>query len=499
MNLAQLLLRLRADDRFLRHVTRWEVLDAEAGHFADWPDGLDPRLVDALRDRRIERLYSHQAASIEAALAGRSVVVPTPTASGKTLCYNVPVLDALLRDPEARALYLFPTKALSQDQMHEAHDLIEHLGAPSRFTPSTGTPRRPPAGPFVERSHRDHQPGHASSGYPAAPYPLGEAVREPALRGGRRGPPVPWRVRQPRGQRAASPAAHRGVLWGRPQFVCCSATIANPAELASQLCGHELVEIGENGAPRGEKHFIFYNPPVVNAELGIRRRRSRRRVALAGRFLATGVQMIVFARSRMRVELLLTYLEKAGRRVGIDRGEVRGYRGGYLPTERRAIERGLRDGSVRAVVSTNALELGIDIGRLDVCLMCGYAGSIASTWQQAGRAGRRNDLSVVSSWWGRRARPTSTSSVTRLLPGPFARARDDRSGQPRDPHEPSQVRRLRAALRRGRALRRPARGEILDYLAEQRVLHEAEGRYHWMADTYPAEEVSLRTARRTTW
>ncbi len=180
-----------------------------------------------------------------------------------------------------------------------------------------------------------------------------------------------------------------------PLFIGCSATIANPGELAAELAGREVEVIDRNGAPSGEKHVVFYNPPVVNRELGIRRSAVKETRVLAERFLSAGSQLIVFARSRMRVELLLTYLEKAGRKVGIKSGEVRGYRGGYLPTERRAIERGLRDGSIKAVVSTNALELGIDIGRLDVSIMCGYAGTVASSWQQAGRAGRSQNLSVA--------------------------------------------------------------------------------------------------------
>ncbi|MBD3221806.1 DEAD/DEAH box helicase [bacterium] len=495
MNLAQLLSRLRADDRFLRHVTRWEVLAAEPGRFADWPDGLDARLVAALRDRGIERLYSHQAASVAAALAGRSLVVPTPTASGKTLCYNLSVLDAMLRDPEARALYLFPTKALSQDQMHEAHDLIEHLGAPIKVhtfdgdTPETARRAIRSSGHIVitnpDMLHQGILPHHTLW------VKLFENLRYVVVD----------EVHQYRGvfgshvanvlRRLQRIAAFYG---SRPQFVCCSATIANPGELASHLCGQDLVEVAENGAPRGEKHFIFYNPPVVNAELGIRRSAVKETRSLAERFLATGVQMIVFARSRMRVELLLTYLEQAGRKVGIRGGEVRGYRGGYLPTERRAIERGLRDGSVRAVVSTNALELGIDIGRLDVCLMCGYAGSIASTWQQAGRAGRRNDLSAV------------------VLVGTSSPADQYILGHPdyflgRSPEhatiDPDNLVILMSHLKcaafelpfdAGERYGGRNVAEILDYLARQRVLHEAEGRYHWMADTYPAEEVSLRTA-----
>ena len=495
MNLAQLLDRLRGDERFLQNVTRWEVMPGQPARHADWPQDLAPPLIAALRARGIEHLYSHQAAAVAQALAGRSVVVPTPTASGKTLCYNLPVFDALLRDPEARALYLFPTKALSQDQMHEAHALAGELGAPIKVhtfdgdTPETARRAIRSSGHIVitnpDMLHQGILPHHTLW------VKLFENLRYVVID----------EVHQYRGvfgshvanvlRRLLRVAAFYG---SQPQFVCCSATIANPGELASQLTGRDLVEVAENGAPRGEKHFIFYNPPVVNPELGIRRSAVKETRGLAERFLATGVQMIVFARSRIRVELLLTYLEQAGRRVGIRGGEVRGYRGGYLPNERRAIESGLRDGSVRAVVSTNALELGIDIGALDVCLMCGYAGTIASTWQQAGRAGRRHDLSAV------------------VLVGTSSPADQYILGHPdyflgRSPEhatiDPGNLVILMSHLKCA-AFELPFAadethggqdvGEILAYLADQRVLHEAAGRYHWMADTYPAEDVSLRAA-----
>lgn len=495
MNLAQLLSRLRADDAFLRCVTRWEVLPAQPARYADWPASLDPRLVRAMQERGCERLYSHQAAAVAHALAGRSVVVPTPTASGKTLCYNLPVFDALLKNPEARALYLFPTKALSQDQMHEAVAVVRALGVDLKVhtfdgdTPENARRTIRASGHIVvtnpDMLHQGILPHHTLW------VKLFENLRYVVVD----------EIHQYRGvfgshvanvlRRLKRIAAFYGA---RPQFICCSATIANPRELAVQLCGEDLVEVAENGAPRGEKHFIFYNPPVVNAELGIRRSAVQETRAIAERFLAAGAQTIVFARSRMRVELLLTYLEKAGRKVGIKHGEVRGYRGGYLPTERRAIEQGLRDGSVRAVVSTNALELGIDIGRLDVCIMCGYAGTVASTWQQAGRAGRRHGLSAVV------LVGTSTPADQYILGNPdYFLGRSPEHGTIDPENLIIQMSHLKCA-----AFELPFRveeefgarrvTEILDYLVDERVLHRAEGRYHWMSDTYPAEDVSLRAA-----
>jgi len=495
VNLAQLLSRLRADPAFLRNVTRWEVIPPAPARHGDWPAALDPRLVAAMRARGCERLYSHQAAAVDQILAGRSVVVETPTASGKTLCYNLPVFDALLKNPETRALYLFPTKALSQDQMHEALEVVRALGVDLKVhtfdgdTPENARRAIRASGHIVvtnpDMLHQGILPHHTLW------VKLFENLRYVVVD----------EVHQYRGvfgshvanvlRRLKRIAAFYGA---RPQFTCCSATIANPRELAGQLTGEPLVEIADNGAPRGEKHFIFYNPPVVNAELGIRRSSVKETRAIAERFLAAGAQTIVFARSRIRVELLLTYLEQAGRKVGIRQGEVRGYRGGYLPTERRAIEQGLRDGSVRAVVSTNALELGIDIGRLDACIMCGYAGTVASTWQQAGRAGRRHGLSAVV------LVGTSSPADQYILGNPdYFLGRSPEHGT----IDPENLIILMSHLKCA-AFELPFRAEeefgerrvaeILDYLVDERVLHRAEGRYHWMADTYPAEDVSLRAA-----
>ncbi len=496
MNLAQFLDRLKADERFLRNVTRWEVTPPREGKYVDYPAELDPRLAAALRARGAERLYSHQAEACELAAAGKSYVVVTPTASGKTLCYNLPVLDRILREPQARALYLFPTKALSQDQMHEVHDLVGELGVDIKTytfdgdTPETARRAIRSSGHIVvtnpDMLHQGILPHHTLwvKLFENLKYIVVDEVHQYRGVFGSHVANVLRRLRR------------IAEFYGSdPQIICCSATIANPGELATTLCGREIEVVDRNGAPAGEKHFIFYNPPVVNAELGIRRSVVKEARRLSEGFMDTDdAQLIVFARSRMRVELLLTYLRAKGRQVGIRGGEVRGYRGGYLPTERRAIEGGLRDGSIRAVVSTNALELGIDIGRLDVCVMAGYAGTVASTWQQAGRAGRRQNLScavlVASSnpgdqyivnhpdWFFGRSPEHATLDPDNLVilmshlkcaafELPFAE--DERFGDRRT-------------------------DEILDYLVDQRVLHKAEGRYHWMSDTYPAVDVSLRSA-----
>ncbi|MDY0108830.1 MAG: DEAD/DEAH box helicase [Candidatus Krumholzibacteria bacterium] len=495
MNLAQLLDQLRADERFRRQVTRWEVIPPQPAVYADWPAELDARLIAAVQSRGCERLYCHQAAAVAHALAGRSVVVPTPTASGKTLCYNLPVFEALLRNGESRALFLFPTKALSQDQMHEAHALAAALGADIKVhtfdgdTPASARRAIRASGHIVvtnpDMLHQGILPHHTLwvKLFENLRYVVVDEVHQYRGVFGSHVANVLRRLRRI--------AAFYGA---RPQFICCSATIANPGELAARLTGEDLAVVETNGAPRGEKHFIFYNPPVVNHELGIRRSAVKETRAIAERFLAAGAQTIVFARSRMRVELLLTYLAQAGRRVGIKQGEVRGYRGGYLPGERRAIEQGLRDGTVKAVVSTNALELGIDIGRLDACVMCGYAGTVASTWQQAGRAGRRHALSAVV------LVGTSSPADQYILGNPdffFGRSAEHGTVDPENliilsSHLKCAAFELPFTADERFGGRQVT--EILDYLAEQGVLHAAGGRYHWMAETYPAEEVSLRTA-----
>ncbi len=495
MNLSQLLDQLHADSHFMNNVTRWEVLPAREAKFAAFPAAVHPRLVSVLKQRGIERLYSHQAEAVELVAAGQSVVIPTPTASGKTLCYNLPVLGTILEEPQARALYLFPTKALSQDQMHEVHGLVQDLGADIKTytfdgdTPGTARKAIRSSGHIVvtnpDMLHQGILPHHTLwvKLFENLRYVVVDEVHQYRGVFGSHVANVLRRLRR------------IARFYGSdPVFICCSATIANPLELAAKLTGKSMVPVAENGAPGAEKHFIFYNPPVVNRELGIRASVVKTARGIAERFLASGCQLIVFARSRVRVELLLTYLQRAGRQVGIKSGQVRGYRGGYLPGERRAIEAGLRDGSIHAVVSTNALELGIDIGQLDVCIMAGYAGTVAGTWQQAGRAGRRQKSSAV-------VLVASSSPIDQYIinnPDYFFGRNPEHATV-----DPDNLVILMSHLKcaafelpftRDERYGGAAVTEILDYLVDQRVLHRGEDRYHWMSDTYPAEDVSLRSA-----
>ena len=360
------------------------------------PQFLPARLIDALKARGIASLYTHQARACELAHEGRNVVVVTPTASGKTLCYNLPILGELVERPEARALYLFPTKALSQDQLVELNRWTEKLGEEIRtFTYDGDTPQDArkairARGNLVisnpDMLHAGILPHHTKW------QRLFENLRYVVID----------ELHYYRGvfgshlanvlRRLKRIARFYG---SEPQFICTSATIGNPAELATRILEEDVFPVEENGAPAAEKYLAFYNPPVVNPQLGIRQSYLNVTRRIAHTFLARGLQTIVFANSRLATEILVTYLKEDFSRAPLALDPVRGYRGGYLPLERREIERDLRNGRLLGVVSTNALELGIDIGSLDVAVLAAYPGTIASTWQRVGRAGRREGTSAA--------------------------------------------------------------------------------------------------------
>ena len=379
-------------------VTAWRRLPAESAQFADFPDGIDERLRAALAAGGITRPYTHQADAMGHVLAGRHVVTITPTASGKTLCYNAPVLSGILQDHSTRALYLFPTKALAQDQLAELLTLTarleEHvsIGAHTYDGDTPQDARRAVRGrAHLVLSNPDmlhsgilpHHPRWAKL-FENLRYVVIDELH--AYRGvfGSHLANILRRLRRV--------CAHYGSA---PVFICSSATIANPKALAEGLTGETVELVERNGAPRGEKIFALVNPPVVNPQLGIRRSYVAETRRLATMFLKRRLQVIVFAQTRLITEVLTTYLKQACRRLPGGADAIRGYRGGYLPIRRRDIERGLRAGTVSGVVSTSALELGIDIGALDVCIMAGYPGTIAATWQRAGRAGRRSTRSAA--------------------------------------------------------------------------------------------------------
>ncbi len=466
---------------------------AKPGVFAGFPAALAPSLKQSLIVRGIRQLYSHQAETFEHAAAGRNVVVVTPTASGKTLCYNLPVLERLIADPGARALYLFPTKALAEDQLAEFQGAVDAMGSELRaFTYDGDTPQD------ARRAIRERanvvltNPDMLHSGI--LPHHTKWAKAFENLR---------YIVIDELHSYRGVYGSHLANVLRRlkrvcefygssPQFICCSATIANPRELAQALTGQQFELVSENGAPSGEKYVVFYNPPVVSKALGIRRGYLNETRRIARELLDRGQQTLVFANSRLATEILLTYLKE-------DRpsGSVRGYRGGYLPKERREVERQLRDGEIRAVVATNALELGIDIGSLDAVVMAGYPGTIASTWQRAGRAGRRQTTALA-------VLVASSAPLDQYIiehPEYFFERPPEHAYINPDNLE-ILINHMKCA-----AFELPVRdnekfgahdvGEMCQFLADLKLLHHSgaasNGAWHWTSDTYPADAVSLRS------
>ena len=498
MSLATAIAEFRTDRTLAENVVDWRVLPAEAPRFQDWPANLDQRVIGALARRGINRPYTHQAQAIDLAIDGKDTVVVTPTASGKTLCYNVPVLESILRDPDARALYLFPTKALAQDQLNELHELITEAEIDVKtFTYDGDTSpaerrRVRTAGHVVltnpDMLHTAILPHHTKW------VKLFENLRyividELHIYRGVFGSHVGNVLR--RLQRICR------FYGAEPTFICCSATIRNPAELATALTGHDVQLVDDSGAPRGERHVVLYNPPVVNAELGIRRGVIRSATDIASLIQEHGPQTLVFAGSRTNVELLTTYLRQlpGGRPRNSAAAEpVRGYRAGYLPKERRAIEAGLRSGDIRTVVGTNALELGIDIGGLDATVVAGYPGTLASLWQQAGRAGRRADSSLAVYIAG--SGPLDQYVVNHpdyVFGAPVEAGLID----PDNPLIAAEHLKCAVFELPVEETEHAALGEhtpqLLDALEQGSLVHLAGERAYWMNEAYPANEVSLRS------
>jgi DEAD/DEAH box helicase domain-containing protein len=464
---------------------------------AEWtsmPDWLHPELRAVYAAKGVTQLYTHQALAAESVRQGRNTVVVTPTASGKTVCYNLPVLNSVLENPDTRALYLFPTKALSQDQLAELHDLCQRLDNSFGVytydgdTPSDARKAIRERGHIVitnpDMLHTGILPHHTRW------TRLFENLRYVVLdelhtcRGvfGSHLCNVLRRLRR------------IARFYGRElQFICSSATIANPGELAERLLEAPVDVIDRNGAPAAEKYFIFCNPPVVNRALGIRRSYINETSRVAQEFLKRGLQTIVFANSRLHTEVLLTYLKQAHPSPPGQPETIRGYRGGYLPGERREIERGLRDGRIRGVVATSALELGIDIGSLDVTVMAGYPGTIASTWQRAGRAGRRSGSACA-------VMVASSAPLDQFIANHpdyfFGRSPEHAFIQP-DNLE-ILVNHLKCAAfelplspdESFGAIDLPA---LCERLEDAGFLHQAGGHWHWTQEAYPADTVSLRS------
>ncbi|MBV8807071.1 MAG: DEAD/DEAH box helicase [Acidobacteriaceae bacterium] len=467
---------------------------AKPACFGDFPAELNPILRSALASRGIENLYSHQAEAVEHALARRNVIVVTPTASGKTLCYNLPVAHSILANNAAHAIFLFPTKALAEDQRLELQGLNDAIDKPfACHTYDGDTPQdarraiRDKANVILtnpDMLHAGILPHHTKW------VKLFENLRYIVI-------DELHYYRGVYGSHLANVLRRLKRICefygSHPQFVCCSATIANPRQLAEAVTGQPFELVAESGAPAGEHYFIFYNPPVVNRQLGIRRSylHETRRIALE--FVRQKQQTLVFTNNRLATEILTTYLKDACSQLPFSNEAVRGYRGGYLPKERRSVERDLRSGDIRAVIATNALELGMDIGSLDTVVMAGYPGTIASTWQRAGRAGRRASSSIA-------VLIASSAPLDQYIvehPDYFFGTSPEEAHINADNLE-ILLSHLKCAafelpLKSGEMFGTHDVAKFCSFLAEDlRLLHRSGDLWHWVSDSYPADSVSLR-------
>ena len=475
------------------HVNHWHEIPEEEAKYAPFP-AMDQKIKTALNKRGIESLYTHQASSFEAVMRNENIVTVTPTASGKTLCYNLPVIQRILKKPESRALYLFPTKALAQDQKTEINEFIDEIDVGiNSYTYDGDTPANirqivRKAGHIVitnpDMLHSAILPHHTkwiSLFENLETVVIDELHTYRGVFGSHVGNVI---------RRLKRICNYYG---SNPTFICTSATIANPMELSSELIGEKVRLINNNGAPKGKKHFVFYNPPVVNKQLNIRKSSTKVVNELAATFLKEKIQTIIFSRSRVSVEIILSHLQELVKRE-LSHKSIRGYRGGYLPNQRREIERSLRSGETLGVVSTNALELGVDIGQLQVCVMNGYPGSVASSWQQAGRAGRRKDESIVIMV----ANSNPLDQYIFQHPEFFFEGSPETARLNKD-NLIILVDHLKCAayelpFERGGTFDGVEVEEILEYLAEERVLHETRNKWYWMNDAFPAHNISLRSA-----
>lgn len=480
-------------------VEHWHEIDAKPAQTSPVPERVNDRLKKALEKRGVSELYIHQKEAFERVMDGDHVVTVTPTASGKTLCYNLPVLQSIAEDQTSRSLYLFPTKALAQDQKSELNEIIHEMDVPIHSETYDGDTspairqRVRQAGHIVitnpDMLHSAILPHHTKwvSLFENLKYIV---IDELHTYRGVFGSHVANVIR-----RLKRICAFYG---SEPVFICTSATIANPKELAQQLTGSKVHLIERNGAPSGKKNFVFYNPPVVNKPLNIRQSAATVVNQLAKTFLKEKIQTIVFARSRVRVEVILSHIQELVKKE-IGPKSIRGYRGGYLPKERRVIEKGLREGDILGVVSTNALELGVDIGQLKVCIMTGYPGSVASTWQQAGRAGRRHEEALI-------IMVASSSPLDQYIvrhPEYFFN-RPPEAARINPENLIILVDHLKCAsyelpFREDEQFGGMEVEEILQYLHEEGVLHFSGNRYYWSDQSFPAHGISLRSASYKMW
>ena len=469
-------------------------LPPREGRYEDYPPEIHPALIKSLKEKGFSQLYTHQYLSWKLLQEGKNTVVVTPTASGKTLCYNLPVLNAILQKPSNRAIYLFPTKALSQDQRAELDETINRLPEEIRiFTYDGDTPQDArkairARGHIIltnpDMLHTGILPHHTKwiKLFENLKYIVIDELHNYRGIFGSHLANVLRRLK-----RIAK------FYGSSPQFILCTATIANPLEMAEKMIEKPVTLVDNNGAPQGEKYFIFYNPPVVNKFLGIRRSYVNESRRVASIFLNNWLQTIVFAQSRLITEVLVTYLKEDIEKKIEEEGLIRGYRGGYLPLKRREIEKNLREGKIRGVVSTNALELGIDIGSLDVAVLSGYPGTISSTWQRAGRAGRKAGKSAA-------VLVASSAPLDQFIinhPDYFFSKNPEKALINPD-NLSILVSHIECAAFElpfydGEKFGKIEIGEILKFLEEENLIHHSKDKWFWTSDAYPADGVSLRS------
>jgi DEAD/DEAH box helicase domain-containing protein len=488
---AQLATRLMK--KYAGRITGHQLLRGREGRYAALPDSLPEPLRQALQMRGVDRLYSHQEQAWSAVQRGEDVVVVTPTASGKSLCYTLPVVAAAMTRT-SKALYLFPTKALAQDQVSELLELNRagELGVRA-YTFDGDTPGdarqaiRLHGDVVVSNPDMLHQgilPHHTkwAQFFESLRYIVIDEIHSYR---GVFGSHVANVLR-----RLLRVCAFYGAS---PQFILCSATIGNPKAHAEALIGRDVTAITESGAPTGDKHVLLWNPPVVNPDLGLRASARSQSNRIARIAIKAGLKTLVFAQSRTMVEVLTKYLKDVFDHDPRKPARIRAYRGGYLPTERRDAEKAMRAGHIDGIVSTSALELGVDIGSLDVVVLNGYPGSIAATWQRFGRAGRRQQASLG-------VLVASSDPLDQYLirhPEFFAEAPPEQArihaDQPLILLDHIRCAAFELPFLQGEAFGPVSADPYLEVLGESGVLHREDQRWEWIADSYPANAVSLRS------
>ncbi|MFO7849481.1 MAG: DEAD/DEAH box helicase [Spirochaetia bacterium] len=492
----QLIYELKSDQNFHKNVTRFHTVPEKEAQYLPIPEDISDELKGVLGRRGIDKLYTHQVRSYELVREGKNLVLVTPTASGKTLAYNLPIVQTLLEEPEMRALYLFPTKALSQDQQAGLNEIVFGGELPLNVstydgdTPGSLRVSARESGRIVisnpDMLHSGILPNHPKwiKFLSNLRYIV---IDEMHSYRGIFGSHMTNLLR-----RLKRIARFYGT---EPQFICCSATIGNPHQLAERILEAPVELIDENGAPSGERHIIFYNPPVVDPVQGIRKGVVLESKRIAARLIKKGVKTIIFARSRIRSELIADYIRRELKNYYTEDGgfRIESYRGGYLPNERRGIEKGLREGRIHGVVSTIALELGIDIGELDAAVLAGFPSSISSVWQQSGRAGRR----VKSSAAFLVASASPTDQFLIKHPDYFF-AQSPESAWINPDNLFVLIDHLKCAVFEIPMSEGETFGglvdELLEYLEEEGNIRKSRGKWYWADRGYPAENISLRSA-----